>query len=206
MDCTCPDNSTLSAISKPDCAFKFDQIVRIFFQLGEGAPFDATKIISDQAAWTAALADATVDKIVGTPIFDSLVIPPSEPNYVGGNDNSTAFGLQIYTGENSILVDTPQFRNLKPEIAEEIRALSCKSLPTRGVGALRMYMVTRHNMVVHETVGVLNQGIPVTNVSLSSVGSEGFNADNIHRLRFTLDSGWDKNIAMTKADFNILAL
>lgn len=196
----------LTEITPAACAFKFDQIVRIFFQLGAGAPFDATSLISSESAWTAKLTASTEDKIVGTPIFDSLVIPQSEAQYEGGNDNSTAFGLQLYTGEGSVLADTTQLRNIEPEVAEQIRALSCKSLPTRGVGALRMYMVNRHGAIVHEVDGTNQRGIAVTNVSLSSVGSEGFNRDNIHRLRFTLASDWDKNIAITKPAFNILSL
>jgi hypothetical protein len=88
-------------------------------------------------------------------------------------------------------------------------ASSAKSIPLLGSYALSMYFFTKDGAIVYNkpkggAAGDAN-GIPVFNHRLSTIGSEGLNANNKNNAGFYLPPYWDETIGMvTPEDWNPL--
>ena len=210
MDYICPKPESLTEIAAQDCRFKFDQILRLMFQRNTAAaPFTTAAAIGLKASWDAHKAATDDNKVVVTPVTMAVEIPSSEAQTEGGNDNSTPFGMPVYLGEGAVEV-TGQFRNLAPAVVKSLRALSPESDVSLGVANLRVYMVNKDQYIIHEGQqegGVAGDawGIPVYNFRVGTMGSTGFNSDNMIPFSFTLPPYWDENLEMTKpTDFNPL--
>lgn len=210
MEIPCPKPASLTAIPTQSCKFKFDQVLRIFFQRNTAdAPFTSLAPITAKASWDAHTAAADDNKVIKSPVMMAVEIPSSERQEEGGNDNSTPFGMAVLLGGGSVQV-TGQFRNLEPAVVKELRKLSYESDSTLGVANLRMFMINKNQQFIHEgqqAGGAAGDawGIPVYNFFVGSMGSTGFNSDNILPFSFNLQPDWDENLEMTKpTDFNPL--
>jgi hypothetical protein len=211
MDLVCPPPAALASMpANSQCPFTFNQIIRLAVQRFQGPdnPFDATNPITKKASWTALTTAPDSKKLVFTPIFAGLVIPESEAKVEGGGDNSTPFGIEQYVGENPVKVAF-KWRNLIPAIVNVLRTYVQESIPTIGVYALTVYMITKDGLIVAVELKnanvVQNAGIPVFNFRVSSTGSEGLNAPNTNSGGFSMPDNWDANIVMIKPeDFNPL--
>lgn len=208
MICPCPKSASLTAIPAAGaCKFKFDQVLRLGFQRNtDSNPFDATTLITAQAAWDTLIAATDDTKVVFSPIIFNPIIPSSEELTEGGNDNTTPFGIEQYLGEGSVKV-TGEFRNVEPAVKKALAALSCESDVSLGVANLRVYMINKDGQIIHEVdpdAAAEQRGIAIYNFRVGSMGSQGFNSDNVVPFSFSMSGNWDEEIAMVKPAFNML--
>ena len=125
-----------------------------------------------------------------SPFFAGMVIPQSEALTTGGNDNSTFNGIPDYNGEGMVTV-TGQFKNLSPLAKTALDKLAQESIASPvGVTNLELFMFNKNK--VGFSIGT--KGVQVYNFRVSSVGSEGFNAPNIHNFSFNLPGDWDTGL------------
>jgi hypothetical protein len=216
MKISCPLPAGLPSIATlvDNCPFKLDQVIRAAFQRNQfGVPtFTAAKPITALASWAELIALPETDskRIVISPIFAGLTIPPSEAKYEGGGDNSTPFGQEQYTGEDAIKV-AYQYRNLHPDVVSTLRKLSQYSIPVLGVFALTTFLITKNGQIVAVRVRKDGDvqvaeytGVAIYNYRVGSRGSEGLNASDIIPAGFGLTAEWDEDIALITPDFNAL--
>lgn len=214
MQFVCPPAASLTALPAADaCASKFDQILRSAFQRSQATPpFTAVvgKKITEKAAWLALMAKSDGTKIVVSPIFAGMVFPPSEGKENGGNDNSTPHGIPSYGGENPVKV-AYVYTNLSPAQIVGLRTFSQESIPLLGSFSLTNYWFTRNGDIIANKPKTYAAdeyaGAPIYNHRLSTIGSEGLNADNKNNADFYLPAYWDETIVIIPAstlDFNPL--
>ena len=211
MVLNCPLPTSLTAIPQPTCPFRFDQIVRILFQRRQAAvPFPTLADIQTLGDWTTFKSAADSTKVTCSPIFSSLVIPPSEGLTTGGNDNTTFAGIREYNGEGAVTV-TGSFKNLPPATKRILDTLSQESLAgSTGISNLSIFMVNRDgyiyavNPAPAEVATTEYWGVPAFNFRVSSPGSEGFNAPNINNFSFDLPENWANYLASVKPTFDPL--
>jgi hypothetical protein len=206
----CPVPNVLPEIPANDCPFKIDQIVRAAFQLRQldGEPFSPTNAITKKASWATLVSATDETKIVFTPIFASLTIPQSEGKEEGGNDNSTAFGIPEYVGENSVKVES-EYKNIAPAVVAALRKLVQQSIPQTGSYRLTVFLFTKNGQILcietKEAAVTKHSGNPLFNLRFSSRGSEGFNASDKVKQGWYFPSDWDEKVALiTPEDFNPL--
>lgn len=210
----CPVPNVLPAIPANDCPFKIDQIVRAAFQLRQLGvePFIATGTsatpITKKASWATYVAATDETKIVFTPIFAALTIPQSEAKEEGGNDNSTAFGIPEYVGENTVKVES-EYKNIAPAVVAALRKLVQQSIPQTGSYRLTVYLFTKNGQILCVETTQANvakhSGNPLFNLRFSSRGSEGFNASDKVKQGWYFPSDWDEKVTLiTPEDFNPL--
>jgi hypothetical protein len=209
MELNCPLPAELTDIPSFDCGVRFDQIVKMAFQR-EGNSFPSLSGsggITVQASWTPLLAASDDTKIVVSNYFAGLVIPGSEGQFEGGNDNTTISGVRLYKGENGVTV-TGVMRNLPSDVRAALRAYSQESLSSIGATNLTAYFFTRPGLekIIALKVGTTYKGIPIYNFRIASPDSQGFNADNIINFSFDLLPDWDENVEVLSPAFNPLSL
>jgi hypothetical protein len=177
------------------------------FQRGAaGNPFDATTLITAKASWDTMVAASDDQKIILSPIVFNPIIPSSEKMSEGGNDNTTPFGIEKYLGEGAVEV-TGEFRNVTPEIKKALAKLAGESDVALGVAQLRVYLFNKDGQVIHEAdpdVATELRGIAIYNFRVGSMGSQGFNSDNVVPFSFSMAADWDENLKMVKPAFNVL--
>lgn len=207
---SCPVPDVLPEIPANDCPFKIDQIIRAAFQLRQiGAePFTPTDPITKKASWAKLVAAPDATKIVFTPIFAGLVIPRSEAKEEGGNDNSTAFGIPEYVGEQTVKI-TATLKNIGPKVVAALRKLVEQSIPQTGAYRLTVYLFTKNGQILcieHTQANVVKHtGNPLFNLRFSSRGSEGFNASDTVEMGWYFPADWDEQVNLiTPEDFNPL--
>lgn len=213
--CVCPPPAAITEIPAKICGVKFDQIVKIAFQrvdspgalpVFDGSGGNDITVLGD---WNTRIAADDSSRIIVTPLFDSLVLPVSESIVEGGGDNTTIFGLPNYQGEDNVSVDAIRLKNLNTAIKAAFDDLTCESDAQSGIAKIWMYFFNRFKKIINISNGSLFEGIPVFNIRLSSLGSEGLNADNISMLKFDLvnsPTNWDLNSQITDPAFNPLVL
>lgn len=202
MKLNCPLPAALTTIPLSECPFRFDQIVRLFFQMRvTESEFAAEADMQVLANWTPLLTALDNTKIIVSPIFAGFVIPKSEPNVQGGGDNSTFAGIEQYYGENPVRA-TGTFQNLTGATLAALREISQFSL-SNAVGAtnLTVYMVNKDGYVFYKGDQL---GIPVYNFRVGTTGSEGLNRPNANDFSFNLPEGWDEDIQVVKPAFDPL--
>lgn len=199
LNCVCPLPSALPTVGNSTCAFDFDQVIKLGFQMVQSSPSFATAAdIEDQAEWNPLLAASGSTKVVVTPPVQGMVIPASEGNFEGGNDNTTVDGIRIYKGEDTVTVEG-MFYSVAPSILKKLRELSCFSLSQLADTNLTAYLFTGKNEVVSaEDLA----GIKVYNFRVGATGSEGYRELNKTPFSFELKGDWDSHIAKTKLDFD----
>lgn len=208
----CPRSAAMPSLPLADaCQFKFDQIIGAAFQRAQplATPsFTTAAPITELDSWVALMAAVGATKIVVSPTFAGLVIPPSEATETGGNDNTTKFGIPEYGGEGAVKVDYI-YTGLSPLMIAGIRKFSQESIPLLGTYALTVYLFTKDGAIIYNkrkgaAVGSAD-GLPIYNYRLSSIGSEGLNAGNKNNAGFYLPPYWDETVAMvTPTDWNPL--
>ena len=212
--CACPPPSAISAIPAAICPFKFDQVVKIWFQRKQATPnFDlVTNLIESEASWTPLFAASDDTKVTVSPFISGLTFPMSESIEVGGGDNSSVFGLPEYQGEGNIVVEG-MLKNVEPARLKILDEYVCESLATQGSTNLTAYFLNRFGQIIHNN----QQGFPIYNFRVSSLGSEGLNSNNTHAIRFNLVNdaaidedaeAWDRDslIAIPEATFKPLTI
>jgi hypothetical protein len=209
MEINCPLPAELEDIPDFDCGIRFDQIVKMAFQR-EGNSFPTlagTGGITLEASWTPLLTAADDTKVVVTNYFAGLVIPASEGQFEGGNDNTTIAGIRLYKGENGVTA-TGTFRNLPSDVRAALRTYSQESLSSIGATNLTAYFFTRPGLekIVAKKVGLTYKGIPIYNFRIASIDTQGFNADNIINFTFDLLPDWDEDVELLTPAFNPLTL
>jgi hypothetical protein len=204
---TCPLPAALTAIPESACPFRFDQISKIAFQQIQTSGFMTTTTVLLKATWTALLAAVDATKIVLSPPINNLILPPTEVNSEGGNDNTTIGGVRNIKGLNMVTV-TGQLLNISVATKLAVQALfDFSKAPAPGVTKLWAFFFTTDGRVIYrkETLNVL--GIEVYNVTVTDPGSEGLNANNVHNFSFDLLGGWADNIDyLTLTDFKAMTI
>lgn len=197
----CPLPVALESLPEQDCPVRFDQIVRMVFQMvqpGAGTFTDVT--IKALATWTPLLAASDSTKVVPSPLFAEMVIPQSEALTIGGNDNTTFNGIPLYNGEGNVLV-TLQVSDLDFAVKKVLTQYSKYSIASAvGTTKLSVYFINKDGVIISNDA----KGFPAYNFRISSVGSEGFNAANKHAISFNLLPNWDNDALMSIPSFDPL--
>jgi hypothetical protein len=196
----CADLATLPNIPANTCTPDLDQVVSIAFQKIGAPSFTATTILQ-MATWTPLLAASDATKVIKTPILHGLTIPASEGIYDGGDDNSTAFGIREYKGEKNVTV-TANLKSINPAVVAELRKLTTDS-KVPGYTTIWAYFFGMSNKISGKSTGA---GIPIYNVRISTLGSEGYRGKNMHQITFDLRSDWDNDFQTFVASFDPLTL
>ncbi len=201
--CECPLNATLTTISTYDCGIDFDQIVRLAFVKIQTALFIDEADMQTEASWDVLVAAVDDTKVVLTPPTVSLVIPSSEAQEEGGNDNTTINGVPNYLGENPVQI-AGMINSMPSATYTEVRDLACQSKANIGKPLLMVYMFNRYNEVVFSDEAGDPVGFDIYNFRISTPGSEGFNALNKFNFTFYMDSEWADNFAISQLAFDPL--
>ena len=200
MPFNCPSVSPITSLVAQTCPEIFDQIQAVAFQEA-GTPFATEVAMQTLATWTPLLVSVTATKIQVGKVFNPI-IAPSEALTAGGNDNSTIDGIPEYNGEGFTAL-TWEFRNLTAANKRALLDYISHSIASVGSTNLVAYFFTRGNKIIYNAAGGLFAGFPVFNFRVSSVSSQGINAQNIYQSGVSVGAGWDDFFAITQAAFNI---
>jgi hypothetical protein len=204
---SCPLPAVLTAVPESACPFRFDQISKIAFQQIQTAGFMTTTTILLKATWTALLAAVDATKIVLSPPINNCIIPPSELNAEGGNDNTTIGGVRKINGLNMVQV-TGQLLNISDATKLAMQALfDFTKAPAPGVTKLWAYFFTTDGKVIFKKSTLNALGIEIYNLYVTDPGSEGYNKDNICNFGFEMLGGWSDGIEiLTLTDFKAMTI
>jgi len=211
MKFNCPRPTALKVMPASVCGMKFDQFAMGALQLVQPSasrPFTPALPANAKASWVSAMAALGAAKMVLTPVFAGLVIPPSERQEEGGNDNSTFKGIPRALGRSAILVELT-CANLSTEQLVVLRSYEEMSLPTFGGFSLTIGLFNVNNQALlqkvfeeGEEVADTYEGIPLYNFHVGGTSSEGLNQDNKNVISFYLPADWDERVALVDLDFN----
>lgn len=214
MILNCPLPDSLTDIPQPSCPFKFDQMVRLFFQRRQPSDtptFATLEDLQDVTVWEDLKAAGDDTKITCSPIFAGMTFPQSEALVTGGNDNTTFSGIRDYNGEGSVTV-LGTFKNLAPATKRVLDTLAQESLAgTTGISNLTVYFANKNgyifcnNPLADGVATTTYFGVPVFNFRISSPGSEGLNAPNTNGFSFDMASNWADYLASVLPNFDPLA-
>lgn len=205
---SCPAPTALASIPATSCPVKFEQIQKMAIQRIQSSPSFSTTSILLAATWTALLAAADSTKVIITPFMRNVVIPPSEPLFEGGNDNTTLNGIPLLRGIGTVRI-TAQVDNISSAAAAALRALASESSGTTGSTNLWAYFFNKNGQVISDKTGSTTAlpGFKIYNLVLSDVGSAGFAQPNTFNLSFDMEGLWSNNFQVyTPTDFNSLTL
>jgi len=197
----CPLPAALTTPPDTTCPVRFDQIIGVaLHRIAGGKAFSASTILAS-ATWTPLLAATDNTKVVLTPAFSGFTLPTSEVTIEGENDNSTIGGLGIVEGGN-VVRPTGMFRNKSAVAMKAIRSYTTESANS-SAPRIEAYFINRFGQIIANSDG---SGIPVTNITVSDVSSEGLKKDNMNTFGLSLPYGWSDDVAMFTPSFDILAL
>ena len=201
MILNCPLPTTLTTIPT-GCPFNFDQIIRVGFQQRQAtASFADETEIQTLADWTALIAASDATKIVMSPVFSGFVIPKSEVQASGGNDNSTVKGIREIYGNGSVTV-SGTYKGLNPTILAALDNLTQFSIPNSvGNSTLTWYMFNKDGYLFYAD-GFF--GIEIFNFIVGTAGSEGLNSKNQNDFMADFKPDWDRILKVTKPTFDPL--
>lgn len=198
----CAELTTLPTIPANDCTPDLGQVIKIAFQKIQTTPSFTSTTILAQGTWTPLLAAIDATKVIISPTLHSLVIPQSEGIFEAGNDNSTAFGIREYKGEQNVTV-TAMLRSPNPAVVAELRKLTTDAkIP--GVTSIWAYFFGANNRITAGTSS--GAGIPIYNFRISSMGSEGYKAKNMYQVSFDLRDVWSNDVKTFIASFDPIML
>jgi hypothetical protein len=209
MKCICPRPTalpTIPSVASAGCggAVKIDQVVRLIFvraqasnatlfPTGGGSP----KPIATKASWTPYFTAVDDTKMAVTPLFAGMVIPQSEGQEEGADDNSAILGIPTDLGESAVKA-TGEFRNMPAEVKVEMDKLRCESQISNGINVLQVFMVNKDGYLIHTKNSAGEPvGFPIYNFRISSRGTEGLKSDDKNGFSFYFASDWDDKITFT---------
>lgn len=199
----CPAPTAIAQPSAITCPFNFNQVVKLALQrVQASAPFANEAAIQTQSNWTSLKAASAGTKIVTTPYLTNFVIPPSEANKAGGNDNTTIFGMPRLNGGNAVSV-TFEIHSAPNSVLTTLRTLTKESALQPGFTNLTAFMFDEFGNII--STSDFN-GIKIYNWFIGDPGSAGKNAPNIAMGSFDLEFGWSEGVIKTVPDFNALNL
>lgn len=191
---SCPLASVLPSISAVTCSEQFGQIqklgIRMIQPVGDSG-FTTDADVLNKALWTAALAAVNAEKLVFTPNIPGIVIPNSEEIKEEGGNNNTIDGIAIPVGKGTVKV-TGKILNLPTSVAKQIEALAPFS-NVSGATLIEAFFINEAGQIIYKN-DVDITGFPISNLFISSVGSEGFNKPNTHVFSFEMPGTWDKGL------------
>lgn len=206
----CPTTSgTLATVPTGSCINTLDQTQRIAFQLYQATPSflsatTGTGSYALQASWTPLLTSVTNTKVILTPVLTGLTIPVNEvledtnENFINGLPQHLGFGYVTITG---------QFYNADPAVIKALRDnLTSQSGQNAGITTVWAYLLGKGKRVTGVTSGANLAGIPMYNITISDVGSEGLRKQNIHNFRAVVPAEWSENLKTLVASFDPIAL
>lgn len=203
----CPLPEELPFIGGVDCTQKLDQINRLLL-IREGADISTLNLesLESKATYEALLSASGIDKGIVTPLLANLVIPVSEGNFTGGNDNSTINGIPYFNGDDNVDV-TAELHSVPQAIVKQLQAVTPYSDATRGFIGLRAIFFNKDGLawVKKAEEGDLEL-IPLFNFRVSDAGTEGFRAQTMNAVTFTLPSGWSADLVPVKLAFDYKTL
>ncbi len=192
----------IGAISDNDCSGRLPQIVRLKFGKVDGVSYadetDGVGGILEGAAVAANLAASDDTKVQLAPINENFVIPSAEIVKDGGGDNTTAFGQSVPVGFGNITA-TGRWRDLKPEVAQELR----ESYNSQGAvfGNLGAYLIDEFGFIYgKQPAGAGNPVLPIpfNNFVITSDGSEGYNTSTFTPFEIELPIDWREDLVVVK--------
>lgn len=201
----CPPPTALTTVPAQACPEKFDQIVRFGFQRIQSAASFTTTTLLAQATWTPLLTATDSTKIILSPLIPNVVIPVGEVLKEGGNDNTTINGIPRLAGRSFAAV-TAQLQNVEAAVRTALRKLASESALQPGFTNLWMYMFNRFGQIITDVSSTNCPGIPVYNVYVGDVGSEGLNKENIANISFDFAPGWSDTVKIFTPSFNPLTI
>ena len=203
----CPLAPELADIPSFDCPENFDQVEKLILfreQAESGVDwFTTTTDLDTEANWDVLLAKSDAEKIMITPFINNVVIPQSEEQTEGGNDNTTIGGIELYLGESFTKV-TGDLKGAPADVKRGMKRLTQYSLAETGLSNLKGMLLLRNNRVLFthtETDLVIPRGFYIFNMSISDTGSEGLNSKNVNAVRWSFECGWDDWRVITSPDF-----
>lgn len=210
----CPLPAELPFVGAVDCNQKLDQINRLLL-VREGADLSALTLesLALKATYEAILADTGIDKGILTPLMANLVIPPSEGNFTGGNDNSTINGIPYFNGDDNVDV-TAELHSVPQAVISQLQAITPYSDATRGFIGLRAIFFNKDGLAWVKKAPDPEapapaspiELIPLFNFRVSDVGTEGFRMQSVNSVTFTLPSGWSSDLVPVKLAFDYKSL
>ena len=151
--------------------------------------------------WTTLKAASDATKVVVGPAQSNTVIPQSEFQTSGGNDNSTAKGLPEFFG-NGVVTVSGVFKSLAPSVSAELDNLSQFSLPNSvGNTNLTAFLIGANGVIYCNSD---YRGIPIYNFGVGTAGSEGLNSKNMTPFQFVLPANWDRDLVSLVPSFDPL--
>jgi hypothetical protein len=203
----CPLAPELTDIPSFDCPENFDQVEKIVLfreQAESGLDWFGTETdLQTEADWDVLLAKTDAEKIMMPPFINNVVIPQSEEQTEGRNDNTTIGGIELYLGESFTKV-TGDLKGAPSDVKRAMKKLTQYSLAETGLSNLKGMLLLRNNRVLFtytEADQTIPRGFYVFNMSISDTGSEGLNAKNVNGVRWAFECGWDDWRAITTPDF-----
>lgn len=204
---SCPLPAALVSVPESSCPFRLDQIAKVAFQQIQSSGYMTETTVLLKATWTALLAAIDATKVVLSPPINNLVIPVSQLASEGGNDNTTLGGVRNVKGLQMITI-TGQLLNISDATKKALQELfDFSRSPAPGITQLWAYFLTTDGRVIYKknTTNVL--GFEVYNVTVSDIGSEGFNKDNVCDFSMDLLGGWSDGIAYLQlTDFKAMTI
>jgi hypothetical protein len=206
----CPTTAgVLSTVPAASCINTLDQTLRIAFQFKQATPSfisasTGAGSFALQASWTPLLSASNATKIILTPLLVGLTIPQTE--VLEDTNENNIEGLPQMLGFNYSVV-TAQIFDADPAVIDAIRNnVTTQSSQIAGITSIWGYLIGRNQRVSGVASGANLAGIPMYNVTISDVGSEGLRKKNIHNLRFVIPAEWSKSLKTGVAAFDPTAL
>ena len=202
MAIICPAVTPITSLVAQTCPELFDQILGVAFQEADQSTFATEVALQTLATWTPLLVSVTATKIQVAKVFNPI-IAASEALTAGGNDNTTPNGIPDYNGEGFTDISW-EFRNLTATNKRALLDYSPHSIASVSSTNLTAFFFLRGNKILYNTVdGTEFTGFPVFNLRISSVSSQGLNAQNIYQAGVAVGEGWDNFFATTLAAFTL---
>ncbi len=197
----CPASSDITAISAGTCMAHLEQTIGLYFQETQATYTITPTTAKLLATWTPLFAAADATIVTKSPLMVGVTIPKSEGIFTGGNDNTTVGGLTLYKGEGSVRVEA-MIRTSKADMIDSFRGYTPFTVPA-GSSTLNAYLIGRNKRISGLTQSAKLVPIPIHNLRISSVGSEGFNSFNEYAVSWEFLAGWDEGFTTVIAtDFD----
>lgn len=194
--CACPLPAAVVTIPKVSCGISLKQVQKIIIARRSVNAFTTLASAKLLATWTPLLVAVGVTKHQCSPFVEEFVIPPSEPQLEGGDDNTTIDGAPIVVGAGQIRC-TGKFPELDSAALVALKAYNCES-------DLMVYFVNQDSKIYGISPTSTNfTGIPITSFFVSDAGNDGLNTRDKAPVGFNLRYGWrDKLVEVVPTDFD----
>lgn len=191
-----PFPAALTAITQSAIAFRLDQSVRFFFQRIPQVSATFTQTTAKvKANWDTAIAASDITKVVYSPVFSGMKIPPSAPLEVGANTNATFAGIAELYDEGTVRV-SGTFRSKDAPSMLSMQQLTQYSLQnTVGGSNLGLWICNKDGYLFGDATTAPSTAFDpfmIYNFRTSARGSEGLNSPDILDFTFDLLPTWDQ--------------